>query len=664
MYLKQIIEENVGPISHVDIKLPFDKAGHPKPVILVGENGSGKSTLISNIVDSFYEMTRSVFSNSNHLTGSGMRTEYFRVMNDFEIHRGQNYLYSVAQFNNDTVYIYKSGVIDVDSFEKKVTDKYNLSDWGENGHLKKIIGGSREKAEKAFNNEIVCYFSPERYEKPAWLGKSYYDDLKIQLDIKNRINGEIINPILGSVTGEENLKWLLDVIADSRVDVRKDDEGKFKFVNAELNTVVAMAFARSNIERVMSQILGEEVFFGLNVRSAGQSRFNICSKADNVAIVPTLDSLSSGQLALFNMFATIIRYADNNDINKSIQIENIQGIVVIDEIELHLHTSLQKKVLPQLLKLFPKVQFIITTHSPLFLMGMKDVFGDDDFEIYQMPDGTKINVERFSEFNRAYRYFADTSKHQEEIKKAIDQSIGCPLVVTEGATDWKHMKAALISLSQDHIYHKMLCNLKFDFLEYEPKNSKENVTLKIDMGNAALVSMCEAMAKIPQKRKLIFIADRDDKQTNKTLSENGCLFKKWGNNVFSLILPVPDSRKSTPNICIEHYYSDQEIKTICHINGKDYRLFMGNEFDEVGLSADGELLCQNKNLCGKNRISIIDGQSKGRVVRTKDKEPRENIALSKMDFANNILNKKQGFDKFSFYNFIEIFNIIKQIIDN
>lgn len=209
----------------------------------------------------------------------------------------------------------------------------------------------------------------------------------------------------------------------------------------------------------------------------------------------------------------------------------------------------------------------------------------------------------------------------------------------------------------------MLCNLNFDFLEYEPKNSKENVNLKIDMGNAALVSMCEAMAKIPQKRKLIFIADRDDKQTNKTLSENGCLFKEWGNNVFSFILPVPDSRKFTPNICIEHYYSDQEIKTICHIDGKDYRLFMGNEFDESGLSADGELLCQNKNLCGKNRISIIDGQSKGRVVRVKAKEPRENIALSKMDFANNILNKKQGFDKFNFDNFIEIFKLIKQIID-
>lgn len=97
MDLKQIIEENVGPISHVDIKFPFDKVGQPKPVILVGENGSGKSTLISNIVDSFYEMTRSVFSNSNHFTGSGMRTEYFRLMNNFEIHRGQNYLYIVSR---------------------------------------------------------------------------------------------------------------------------------------------------------------------------------------------------------------------------------------------------------------------------------------------------------------------------------------------------------------------------------------------------------------------------------------------------------------------------------------------------------------------------------------------------------------------------------------
>ena len=33
------------------------------------------------------------------------------------------------------------------------------------------------------------------------------------------------------------------------------------------------------------------------------------------------------------------------------------------------------------------------------------------------------------------------------------------------------------------------------------------------------------------------------------------------NKVFSFVLPVPKNRKNTPNICIEHLYSDEEIKT-------------------------------------------------------------------------------------------------------
>lgn len=40
------------------------------------------------------------------------------------------------------------------------------------------------------------------------------------------------------------------------------------------------------------------------------------------------------------------------------------GIVLIDEVELHLHPSWQQKVLPSLMQIFPNVQFIVTTHSP------------------------------------------------------------------------------------------------------------------------------------------------------------------------------------------------------------------------------------------------------------------------------------------------------------
>ncbi len=46
---------------------------------------------------------------------------------------------------------------------------------------------------------------------------------------------------------------------------------------------------------------------------------------------------------------------------------DMQGIVLIDEIDLHLHPSLQRRLVPQLRTLMPKVQWIVTTHSPLVL---------------------------------------------------------------------------------------------------------------------------------------------------------------------------------------------------------------------------------------------------------------------------------------------------------
>lgn len=50
---------------------------------------------------------------------------------------------------------------------------------------------------------------------------------------------------------------------------------------------------------------------------------------------------------------------------------DIPGIVVIDEIDLHLHPELEKVVLQRLMRTFTKVQFIVSTHSPLVLTGIE-----------------------------------------------------------------------------------------------------------------------------------------------------------------------------------------------------------------------------------------------------------------------------------------------------
>lgn len=53
--------------------------------------------------------------------------------------------------------------------------------------------------------------------------------------------------------------------------------------------------------------------------------------------------------------------------------EQIEGIVLLDEIEQHLHPSWQLAMVPQLAKAFPTVQFIATTHSPLVAIGSAEV---------------------------------------------------------------------------------------------------------------------------------------------------------------------------------------------------------------------------------------------------------------------------------------------------
>lgn len=662
MYICRIFDCNIGPIGKLNIIPSFGAEGNPKPLIFVGENGSGKSTIISNIVDSFYEMAGIKYGNARHSIGVGNKYEYYKNISGIQIKFNEKYMFSLIEYDNNADYVLKSGDCSFETFKQLSNYKGNISNWDKKDNLKQIQGINDKDIEKLFSEEIFCFFGPERYEKPNWLGDSYYDDLSTHLNVHPKVIDRLYNPITACNMGKDNLRWLLDVIVDSRTDIDVDEDGSLKSVHVNMDSLLSMLQAKSNVEKVMSSILGEDVFFGLNLRKVGAARFSIRKKSDNSVISPSLDSLSTGQLALFNVFSSIIRYADNIDINKSIHLDQIKGIVVIDEIELHLHSIHQKEILPRLMKLFPKVQFIITTHSPLFLLGLNSEYGEDGFDIYQMPKGNKIVPESFSEFERAYTYFTETNLHHELIASAIDSvSSDKPLIITEGATDWKHMFAAYRILSQNESYKDIFEGLSFDFFKYEPANSDKNAEYKIDMGNEALTSMCVAYSKLPQRRKMIFIADCDVQKTNAIMTTLGQSYKKWGNNVYSFILPVPENRKNTPNICIEHLYSDDEIRTEKTENGISRRLYLGYEFDSKGFSKKLNKYCEKRNVCGPNMISIIDGTSGERVIEVFS-EDEVNYALSKMEFAECVLNKLPGFDEFDFSNFVRIFEIIRDIV--
>lgn len=76
-----------------------------------------------------------------------------------------------------------------------------------------------------------------------------------------------------------------------------------------------------------------------------------------------LDGCSGGISALIDLCWQLYMYTTQ---------ETEEFTVLIDEIENHLHASMQRAILPDLISAFPNVQFIVTTHSPLIIGSVKN----------------------------------------------------------------------------------------------------------------------------------------------------------------------------------------------------------------------------------------------------------------------------------------------------
>ena len=94
-----------------------------------------------------------------------------------------------------------------------------------------------------------------------------------------------------------------------------------------------------------------------------------------------------------------------------------KGIVLIDEIELHLHPQWQREVLPALQKTFPNIQFIVTTHSPQVLSRVHkdDIFILKDNQLYQ-PSSNPIGRDSSDILDE----IMDITKRPDDIQKLSD----------------------------------------------------------------------------------------------------------------------------------------------------------------------------------------------------------------------------------------------------
>ncbi|MFM8296677.1 MAG: AAA family ATPase, partial [Microcystaceae cyanobacterium] len=134
----------------------------------------------------------------------------------------------------------------------------------------------------------------------------------------------------------------------------------------------------------------------------------------------TINQLSDGEKCLLAMVGDIARRLAiaNPGLDDPLQGE---GIVLIDEIELHLHPQWQHRIIPRLTETFPNCQFIVTTHSPLVLGHVRP---ENIYILKSTTDGIKAYQPESSygrDSNQILENIMETSERPQHIQEQLKE---------------------------------------------------------------------------------------------------------------------------------------------------------------------------------------------------------------------------------------------------
>ena len=499
MYTKRIQIINYGPLAELDIEFPFD-GEVPKPVVLVGGNGSGKSILLSNIVNGLVSAqcraypgtpeveTGQVFKiRSGYYIRSGSQSAFARV--DFE-----DGLFASEMMLSLQKSEYEIMPPELGGEDAKVTWG-QMKAWQQDSFASSISQTDQNKLWEIFSKNCVLYFPPNRFEEPAWLNEGNLN-AHAELIVPIRLQGSTTRRIINYSALKETQNWLFGLLFDRAVFETRavsvpmpvQDGGQ----SVPLPIQVGPSGEATSVYEIALQVVRLIMKGELGARFGIGHRLNrvVSLEGVNGNIVPNIFQLSSGETSLLNLFLSILRDFDLSDESLT-NAADIRGIVVVDEIDLHLHAVYQHEVLPVLMQMFPKVQFVVTTHSPLFVLGMTQTFGEDGFALYRMPQGQQISPEEFTEFGDAYRAFTATSKFSDDIRLAVRHAQS-PILYMEGKTDVQYLRKAAELLGKDKI---------LEGVEIEDGEGAGNLT----KAWRALVALSENL--VPRKVVLLFDCD-------------------------------------------------------------------------------------------------------------------------------------------------------------
>lgn len=582
-FVERIIIKNRAPFENLDLQFE-DKTLN----VLTALNGKGKTTILSYIVDAWVEITKESYGKSYEGKGGS----YYRVSTSlYDIDKTQPSIVYIRFRNNGVACDYLDvrnlgsqewyeSSIQIDSrvpYEKLHSISQN------NGAFKYISENirKRKEAQAIFDNNIATYFPSYRFETPNYLNDKFQPT---KFSVESKFNGYLNNPLEVMSDIKDIANWIMDVLVDWEInkEERVLENGGKMIIQPEREIWM-------NIKRVLecsliSKFPSRNVRFGIGRRNNSGSRVSVMEiiAGGDKQYCPSLFNLSSGELAVIAIFAEIIRQADITF--GMVPLNDIHGIVLVDEVDKHLHIQLQKESLPLLFSLFPNVQFIVTSHSPFLNMGLSEkaemverthIIDLDNCGIESSPTSNEVYESAYQMFLNEKNKYAHKFFQLQAQMEAQER----PILITEGKTDIIHLRNAQRRLGRTDV--------NVDFAEL-PEGKWSDAELKKYLDN---------ISKIANGRPVIGMFDRDVPSIVNEIEKDGQQYKTYSPRVHAFCIPVPEGREAYNKISIEFFYKDEDIRR--EKDGR--RIFFDNEIDILYNKSTNTTIYQRLENADQNR---------------------------------------------------------------